>query len=73
MKPKENPKLKKLEALVKKRGIDEAKFFPKFEKQARYLGNNTYTINGYYSTDTRELFLMWVLGVNGVDVDKILG
>ena len=40
----------------------ENKYFPKFEKQAAYLGNGVYSIpaTNIYSTDTRELFLMFV-------------
>ena len=40
----------------------ENKHFPKFEKQASHLGNGVYSIPGtnLYSTDTRELFLMFV-------------
>ena len=40
----------------------ETKYFPKFEKQAAYLGNGVYSIpaTNIYSTDTRELFLMFV-------------
>ena len=39
----------------------EDKWRPKFERQASYLGNGIYTISGtnLYSTDTRELFLMF--------------
>jgi len=40
----------------------ENKYFPKFERQAAYLGNGVYSIpaTNIYSTDTRELFLMFV-------------
>jgi hypothetical protein len=37
----------------------EDKHYPTYTKQARYLGNGVYTIAGLYSTDTRELFLMF--------------
>lgn len=38
----------------------EAKYHDTFDKRAGYLGNGVYTINGNYSHDTRELFLMFV-------------
>jgi hypothetical protein len=40
----------------------EKKYRDKFEKQARYLGNNIYSIpaTDLYSADPRELFLMFV-------------
>ena len=38
----------------------EDKHYPTYCKQARYLGNGVYTMAGEYSTDTRELFLMFV-------------
>jgi hypothetical protein len=40
----------------------EDKHFPRFEKQAAYLGNGVYSIpaTSLYSTNTRELFLMFV-------------
>lgn len=40
----------------------ENKYFPKFQKQAAYLGNGIYSIPGtnILSTNTRELFLMFV-------------
>lgn len=31
-----------------------------FDRQAMYRGNGTYSIAGLYSTDTRELFLMFI-------------
>ena len=38
----------------------EDKYHDTFGKRAGYLGNGVYTINGNYSNDTRELFLMFV-------------
>ena len=40
----------------------ENKYFHKFTKQAAYLGNGVYSIpaTNLYSTDTRELFLMFI-------------
>lgn len=51
------------EQLEKKITIrQEKKHFPAFEKQAKYKGNGVYNIMGtnLFSTDTRELFLMFV-------------
>jgi hypothetical protein len=56
------PKLK-IENLEKKITKEmEEKYRPSFEKQSRYLGNGIYNISQYtlYSTDTRELFLMFI-------------
>ena len=54
----------KLEAELEKKITTEMenKYFPKFEKQAAYLGNGVYSIpaTNIYSTNTRELFLMFV-------------
>lgn len=40
----------------------EKKYMPKFERQAAYMGNGIYAIpqTNIHSTDTRELFLMFV-------------
>jgi len=38
----------------------EDKWFNMFSKQAGYAGNGVYTICNLYSTDTRELFLMFI-------------
>lgn len=40
-----------------------------FAKQAQYVGNGIYTITGLYSTDTRELMLMFVLQQEGEPVN----
>ena len=39
----------------------DKKWRPKFERQAVYIGNGIYHIGGtdLYSTDTRELFIMF--------------
>ena len=47
----------KIEALPKR---TKTKYFNIFSKQAMYMGNGIYCIAGLYSTDTRELFLMFV-------------
>lgn len=48
----------------------EAKWFPKFERQAKYLGNGIYSIPGtnLMSTDTRELFLMMCAVEEGIKI-----
>ena len=40
----------------------EDKYLSQFEKQARYRGNGVYNISGtnLFSTDTRDLFLMFI-------------
>jgi hypothetical protein len=46
----------------------EEKHFPQFEKQARYLGNGIYSVPGtnLHSTNTHELFLMFVANREGI-------
>ena len=51
----------KLEKLEKKvTPAMEAKHFKRFSKEAQSLGNGVYGVCGQYSTDTRELFLIYV-------------
>jgi len=38
----------------------EDKWGEKFARQASFRGNGVYEIAGLYSTDTRELFLMFI-------------
>lgn len=38
----------------------EDKHYPNFSRFAGYAGNGVYCISTLYSTDTRELFLMYV-------------
>jgi hypothetical protein len=38
----------------------EEKWFKIFCARAGYMGNGIYKVDGLYSTDTRELFLMFV-------------
>lgn len=47
----------------------EDKYQRKFERQARFVGNSIYTIAGLYSTDPRELKLMFTLQCEGVKVN----
>jgi len=50
----------------------EDKWMPQFEKQAGYRGNGIYNILGtnLFSTDTRELFLMFVATKEGIKLPK---
>ena len=50
----------------------EAKHFDNFGKQARYKGNGVYFIAGtnLYSTDTRELFLMFCAVRENIPIPK---
>lgn len=50
-----------LESLVPKDLDINEKYYTKFSKFARYMGNGIYRIDDIYSTNTRELFLMYVL------------
>jgi len=51
----------KLEKLKKKITPEmEAKHFKRYSKDTRYVGNGVYSASGQYSTDTRELFLIYV-------------
>lgn len=45
----------------------EDKWFPKFEKHSRYMGNGIYSIGRHYSTSTRELFLMFVADMENIE------
>ena len=40
--------------------VEEDEYQAKFAKFARYVDNGIYNIGSHYSTDTRELFIMWV-------------
>ena len=50
----------------------EKKWMSKFERQARHLSNGVYNIPGtnLYSTDTRELFLMFVAAQENIEMPK---
>ncbi len=62
-------RLKELAKETKKRvSTLEGRHRPKFERQARYVGNGIYSIAGLHSTDTRELMLMFTLQCEGVKV-----
>ena len=44
----------------------EKKHFDLFSKRAGYVGNGIYSVSGVYSTDTRELFLMYCAIQEGI-------
>jgi len=48
----------------------EEKHFDLFGRQARYLGNGIYSVSNVYSTDTRELFLMYCAIREGIEFEK---
>ena len=59
-----------LESLIPK-GVDiDKKYFDKFTKYTRYMGNGVYQYRNIYSTDTRELFLLTSLIQEGIDVSE---
>ncbi len=41
-----------------------------FKMYANYMGNGIYSWAGVYSTDTRELFLMGVLGMENIPYEE---
>ena len=53
-----NKHIKELEKKVTEKMED--KHQPYFSKYGRYIGNGIYSLAGLHSTDTRELFLMYV-------------
>jgi len=61
-------KIKYLESLLPYPEVED-KHYPRFEKQARYLGNGVYSFNGVYETNTRALFLMGVLVAEGISYE----
>jgi hypothetical protein len=63
-----NKRIEWLESLIPE-GVDiDEKYFDRFAKYARYMGNGVYQYHGMYSTDTRELFLITSLLQEGIDV-----
>lgn len=52
----------------------EDKHFENFSRQARYIGNGIYRIpqTSIHSTDTRELFLMFVAAKENISIPKKL-
>lgn len=47
----------------------EDKWFEKFNRFARYQNNGVYQISNLMSTDTRELFLMYVAERENIDYE----
>lgn len=45
----------------------EDKWYPTFCRQSSYVGNNIYKIGRLYSSDIRELFLMFVADMEEID------
>lgn len=45
----------------------EDKWFPTFSKRSQCVGNGIYNLGRHYSTDTRELFLMFVADMEDID------
>jgi len=48
----------------------EEKYFNTFSRQASYMGNGIYSISNLYSTDTRELMLMYCAMREGIKFEK---
>lgn len=50
----------------------EKKWFAEFSKQAKYRGNGVYNIlmTNLFSSDTRELFLMFVASKEGIKIPQ---
>jgi hypothetical protein len=61
------PSVKGLETVISLEIRD--KYFNKFSKQARYLGNGVYSIPGtnLIANDTRALFLMFCAAQEGIE------
>lgn len=55
-----------LESKLPKKVDVEKKYRKNFNRAACHKGNGIYEWAGCYSTDTRELFLMGVLGCEGI-------
>lgn len=59
-----------LESLLpNKEEVLEKKHWNKFERQAMYLGNGIYKWCGVMANDTRELWLMGILIIEGIEFD----
>ncbi len=48
----------------------EEKHWDAFEKRSMYVGNGIYKLDHLYSTDTRELFLMYCATAEGLTFNK---
>ncbi|BAV39347.1 hypothetical protein BPT24_223 [Tenacibaculum phage pT24] len=62
-----------LESLIPNNDEDSLrkKYFNNFEKYASYLGNGVYTWDGFYSSCTRELWLMGALHREKIIFEKL--
>lgn len=47
----------------------ENKYRAIFDRQSRYMGNGVYNLGRHYSTDTRELFLMFIADMEDISYD----
>ena len=45
------------------------KYFPIFARQAMYMGNGIYSIGRLHSTNTQELFLMFIADMEDIDYE----
>jgi len=61
-------RIKYLESKVTKELED--KYRKNFDRSAGYKGNGVYEWANVYSTDTRELFLMGILSIEGIRFKK---
>ena len=48
----------------------EVKWSPRFDSQARYMGNGVYNFAGIVGTDIRAVFVEAILGCEGIDYEK---
>lgn len=46
------------------------KWFSKYSKQARFMGNGVYSVCDMYSTSPRELFLMFAALNEGIPIPE---
>lgn len=51
-------------------GTMREKHFHQFEKHARYMGNGVYCIGSIWSSDVRELWLLFVLASENILVEE---
>jgi hypothetical protein len=69
MKSKEE-RIKYLESMIPK-GFDIEKYRSDFNKYARYIANGVYSWVGIYASDTRELFLLGILSLEGIEIEEV--
>lgn len=67
MKTKLEKRIKYLQSKLPKDVDLEKKYEKDFAKQASYMGNGIYSFAGAYASDTREVFLMGILGIEGIE------